>query len=60
MRESSLRERVLRLEDELRNGVRWDHKRNVYYLVWTKRQLQSARRRAKRLVASLTGREAKP
>lgn len=55
MRSQSLRQRVQALEDELRNGVRWDRKRNLYYLVWTQRQVRNARRRAKRLVELLKG-----
>lgn len=49
----SLRERVARLEDELRNGIKWDRKRNIYYLVWTARQVRNARRRGARLAAKL-------
>lgn len=49
MRAVSTRELVLRLNDELSNGLKYDRKRNVYTLVWTDRQLRNARRRARRL-----------
>jgi hypothetical protein len=45
----SLREQITRLRDELTDGIEYDKKRNVYILVWTKRQVANARRRANRL-----------
>lgn len=53
MRVANLRERVQALEDELKNGIKFDKKRNLFYLVWTKRQLTNARRRADRLCKGL-------
>jgi hypothetical protein len=49
MRKPNIREQVQHLVDQLTNGVRWDSKRNVYTLVYTKRELRNARRRANRL-----------
>lgn len=45
----STRELVLRLYDELRHGIKYDRKRNIFVVVWTARQLRNARRRADRL-----------
>lgn len=52
-RPDTTRELVLRLNDELRRGVKYDRKRNVYTLVWTARELRNARRRAKRLLSRI-------
>lgn len=52
-RTENIREKVLRLEDELRNGIRYDPKLGVYVVVWTARHLRNARRRAARLVKGL-------
>ena len=49
----NLRVLVLRLYDELHNGVRYNRKRNEYVLVYTKAQLRNARRRAARLIKAI-------
>jgi len=50
---TNIREEVARLRDELTNGIKYDAKRNVYILVWTDRQLKSARQRARSLCKQL-------
>ena len=52
-RPENIREMVMRLNDQLKNGVKYDARRNVYYLVWTARQLAIARRSARELAKKL-------
>ena len=56
----STRELVLDLWDKLTNGIKYDRKTDRYILVWTKRELYIARRKASRLRKLFDKREAKP
>lgn len=49
----SLRQQVADLNDQFQNGLRYNKKRNLYELVWTKRELSNAKRRATRLCKKL-------
>ena len=44
-----LKEQVAELSDRLNNGVKYREETNEYILVWTKREIKKARKKAKKL-----------
>jgi hypothetical protein len=53
MRPKNIREEVMDLKDALDNGIVWNHKTKRFDVVWTKRQLSLARKRANSLCKRL-------
>lgn len=44
------------LQDRLKNGIEYDEERNMYFLVWTKREIKRAKKEAKKLMEQLNWR----
>ena len=52
-----LKEQVEQLRDELQNGIKHDEERNVFVLVWTKRQIEDAQKRAEELLRKIKSKD---
>jgi len=50
----SIKPKLDSLIDEFQNGISYDEVRNIYYLVWTKKQIDDAEKEAKELLKHFT------
>lgn len=56
-RARNIRERVMDLEDRLKNGLKRDPATGHYVAVWTAREIRRMRRQAAALAAKVHGKE---
>lgn len=56
----NLKSKTESLYDSLKNGIEYDEEQNIFYLVWTEKEINDAREEAKKLCAELGWKDPSP